>query len=96
MSMTRNHPGLESSEPTVALMEGLELADAIRRTVMARRECGLESLLKAHPEFTWNQVFLEVDRMSRCGELRLKRTKSGEYNVTVPKRSMVNVVRRHD
>jgi len=89
MSMTLNHPGLQSSEPpVVALKESLELADAIRRTVLARQECSLESLLQAHPGFTWNQVFLEVDRMSRNGELQLKRLESGDYNVTVPGLSM--------
>ena len=84
MSMTLNHPAWQSSESVESILEGLELADAITRTVMARQECSLESLLQAHPGFTWNQVFLEVDRMSRNGELLLKRLESGEYNVTVP------------
>lgn len=84
MSMTLNYPVLQSSEPAGSVMDGLELADVIRRTVMAKQECCLESLLQAHPGFTWNQVFLEVDRMSRSGELLLKRTESGEYQVAVP------------
>jgi hypothetical protein len=84
MSTTLNHPPLQSSEQMGSIMETLGLTDAIRRTVIARQECCLDSLLTAHPYFTWNQVFLEVDRMSRSGELLLKRTSSGEYNVSVP------------
>lgn len=84
MSIALNHSTLQPSEPIVSIMEDRALADVIRHTVMARQECCLESLLKAHPGFTWNQVFLEVDRMSRSGELLLKRTPSGEYHVTVP------------
>ncbi len=54
--------------------------DALRRT----RECDLEELVRGCPAFTWNQVFLEVDRMSRTGEVRLVPRKAGAYAVRLP------------
>lgn len=35
-------------------------------------------------EFTWNQVFLEVDRLSRAGHLRLALIGPGRYAVELP------------
>ena len=60
----------------------------------------LEELLHALTGYTWNQVFLEVDRMSRTGELRLFYRGPGMYTVCLPlsttqyiveERSMVSV-----
>ena len=46
--------------------------------------CQLEELVNISPSYTWNQVFLEVDRLSRTGELRLLSVRPGVYAVTLP------------
>lgn len=87
MNVTLTHSPRRSSQLVESVEGQEELVDAIRHTVMTRQECCLDSLVMACSRFTWNQVFLEVDRMSRCGELRLKRTGRGKYNVSLPPRS---------
>jgi len=46
--------------------------------------CDMEDLVKGCPSYTWNQVFLAVDHLSRTGELRLLSKRSGVYMVTLP------------
>jgi hypothetical protein len=36
------------------------------------------------PELTWNQVFLEVDRLSRTGQVRLTAMGEGTYTIWLP------------
>lgn len=51
--------------------------DALRR----KQECDLEELARGCSSYTWNQVFLEVDRLSRTGEVRLVPRRAGVYAV---------------
>jgi hypothetical protein len=64
-----------------------DLTADILRTVALHRECRLEALVEACSSYTWNQVFLEVDRMSRAGQLRLNVRSGGEYSVCIPTHS---------
>ena len=59
-------------------------ADLIVETIAHHPGCGLDDLVTLCPEFTWNQVFLEVDRLSRAGHLRLALIGPGRYAVEVP------------
>ena len=59
------------------------LTETIAHTLMRGEECRLETLLETCSGFTWNQVFLAIDRMSRTGQLLLKRGASGDYSVSV-------------
>ena len=43
----------------------------------------MEDLLQSCNAYTWNQVFLEVDRLSRTGELRLLYKRDGDYAVSL-------------
>ena len=61
-----------------------DIAGNIVQMVKHRQACDIEDLLEACPSYTWNQVFLEVDRLSRTGELRLFSKRAGEYTVTLP------------
>lgn len=54
-----------------------QILDAVRRVP----EYEMEELLHAFPGFTWNQVFLELDRLSRTGEVRLLSKGQGLYAV---------------
>jgi hypothetical protein len=58
-----------------------EVLSIVRR----KKTCNLDDLLQECASYTWTQVFLEVDRMSRSGELRLVSKKAGEYSVTLPR-----------
>jgi hypothetical protein len=36
-------------------------------------ECEFEALVARYPEFTWNELFLEVSRLSRAGQVTITR-----------------------
>ncbi len=55
--------------------------DRIMGAVARSPGCLLEELVLACPTLTWNQVFLEVDRLTRAGQLRLKAQGPGMYSV---------------
>jgi hypothetical protein len=42
----------------------------------------LENLIVACADLTWNQVFLELDRLSRSGRIVLRQISPGRYSVT--------------
>jgi hypothetical protein len=44
--------------------------------------CDLEMLIEECHDLTWNQVFLELDRLSRRGEVTLTKRGRGHYTVT--------------
>jgi len=46
--------------------------------------CGFDQLVKDCSEFTWNQLFYEVDRLSRLGQLCLIRVGAGHYFLRLP------------
>jgi hypothetical protein len=72
-SFTPNYVGMPS-----------EITGKIVQMVKHRQACDMEDLVKACSSYTWNQVFLEVDRLSRTGELRLFSNRAGRYTVTLP------------
>ena len=72
-SFTPNYAGMSS-----------DITGKIVQMVKHRQACDMEDLLEACPSYTWNQVFLEVDRLSRTGELRLFSNRAGKYTVTLP------------
>jgi hypothetical protein len=46
--------------------------------------CDLDELILECTSYSWTEVFLEVDQLSRNGQLRLLCKKAGEYTVTLP------------
>lgn len=50
------------------------------------RACDLEDVTRQCTGCTWNQVFLAVDHLSRCGEVLLMPRGLGTYTVTFPQR----------
>lgn len=68
-------------------MSQLEIvADRILDAVQYAPGCQLDELLLSVPELTWNQVFLEVDRLSRTGQLRMTAMGKGTYTIWLPDR----------
>ena len=49
--------------------------------VIRSPDCDLDELVLECPELTWNQVFLELDRLSREGRIALKQKAPGQYRV---------------
>lgn len=59
-------------------------ADLIVERIEHHLGCGLDDVVILCPELTWNQIFLEVDRLSRDGVLKLALIGPGRYVVKVP------------
>ena len=57
-------------------MRNQGVANQILEIVKAHPGCGLDELTSFLPDFSWSQIFVEVDRMNRSGQLRLTRTGS--------------------
>jgi hypothetical protein len=62
-----------------------DLGRLLLRIVRKKKTCDLDELLGECTSHSWTQVFLEVDRLSRSGQLCLFCKKAGEYIVTLPK-----------
>jgi hypothetical protein len=60
------------------------LADRILDAVRRAPGCQLDELMLSVPELTWNQVFLEVDRLSRTGQVRMTAMGKGTYTIWLP------------
>lgn len=46
----------------------------------------LDELVSVCSDLTWNQVFLEIDRLSRVGQVRLQSAGRGGYTVWLPEK----------
>jgi hypothetical protein len=53
---------------------------AVKRT----HGCDLDTLAESVPELTWNQVFLEIDRLSREGQILVTCQTRGHYLIQLP------------
>lgn len=53
----------------------------ILKVVRRAPGCQLDELEQSLPGLTWNQIFLEVDRMSRMGQLEVRPIGNGTYTV---------------
>jgi len=60
------------------------VADRIIEAVSHSPGCLFEELVLACSDLTWNQVFSEVDRLSRTGQLLLTKKGPGGYAVRLP------------
>jgi hypothetical protein len=60
------------------------VADRILAAVHSAPGCQLDELVLSIPELTWNQVFLEVDRLSRTGQVRMTTMGKGTYTIWLP------------
>ena len=60
------------------------VTDRIIQTVAENPECQLADVLHACPDLTWNQIFSEVDHLSRSGQVRLRQESAGVYTLSLP------------
>jgi hypothetical protein len=59
-----------------------DLDDRLMEIFIGVPECTLEDIVLKCPDLTWNQVFWEVDRLNRQGQVFLKKKGAGVYTVT--------------
>jgi hypothetical protein len=53
----------------------------ILREMKQRSSCTVDELVRAFPDYTWNQVFRAIDRLIRDGALFFRRPNRFEYVV---------------
>ena len=58
----------------------------ILQTIGYNPGCSLEALMQACLPFTWNQILLEIDRLSRTGEIQLSLSDRGRYTLQLSPR----------
>jgi hypothetical protein len=87
VSIGKGYPGEEgrSKRP------GLTITGLILQTIRRTPNCNLDALVRACPQYTWNQVFLEVDRLSRTGEIELASAGPGQYTMNMPDKRKAEV-----
>lgn len=59
------------------------LRETIFTVVRKTPGCTIEELIRGCSECTWNQVFFEVDQLSRSSELHMKKGDRFGYTLTV-------------
>ena len=63
---------------------GKDLRETILAALRARAGCELEELVQSCQGFTWAEIFLEVDRLSRSGNITLTRHNHSGYWLAMP------------
>jgi hypothetical protein len=57
--------------------ESASIALKILQVVRAHPGCGLDDLVERLSDVQWSDVFVEVDRLSRSGQLRITKPNTG-------------------
>ena len=60
------------------------VADRILEAVHCAPGCQFDGLVLSVPELTWDQVLLEVARLSRTGQVRVTAVGKGTYIIMLP------------
>ncbi len=60
------------------------VTDRILGAVQRTHECDLDALTKSLPDLSWSQVFLEIDRLSRQGQVLVSVGTKGRYLIRLP------------
>lgn len=73
-----------SQERDLALLRSKPIATQILESLARNPACEFQQLLADCSEFTWNQLFYEVDRLSQLGQLCLTSVGGGHYFMRLP------------
>jgi len=63
------------------MLQERTVTDQVMEAVAHHPGCLMEEVILACPELTWNQIFLEVDRLSRSGRVHVTLEGTGVYRV---------------
>ena len=66
------------------------VTDRILGAVQRAHGCDLDTLTKSLSDLSWSQVFLEVDRLSRQGQVRVRLDSGSRYMIRVPDHNRVS------
>ena len=70
------------------------VTDRILGHIQRTHGCDLDTLIRSLSDLSWGQVFLEVDRLSREGQVQVTLDTEGRYMIRLPDHSRVPVT--HD
>jgi hypothetical protein len=59
-----------------------EVTDKVMQVIIRSPGSSLDEITLECPNLTWNQVFCEIDRLSRTGQVRLTAKGRGLYGVS--------------
>jgi hypothetical protein len=62
----------------------IPVTDRILGTVQRTHGCDLDTLTNSLSDLSWGQVFLEVDRLSRKGQVLVTLDTGGRYMIRMP------------
>jgi len=65
------------------------VTDRILGTVQRMHGCDLDTLANSLSDLSWGQVFLEVDRLSREGQVLVSLGAGGRYMIRMPDHNRV-------
>ncbi|MGQ0812362.1 MAG: hypothetical protein ACT4OO_14215 [Nitrospiraceae bacterium] len=74
----------DAHQKKIAMSQQGTTADRILEAVRRAPGCQLDELEHSLPGLSWNQVFLEVDRLSRSGKVWMISMGDGMYAVRPP------------
>jgi len=60
------------------------VTDRVLGQVQRTHGCDLDTLTKSLSDLSWSQVFLEVDRLSRDGQIQVTLDNEGRYMIRLP------------
>jgi hypothetical protein len=60
------------------------VTDRILGQVQRTHGCDLDMLTKSLSDLSWSQVFLEIDRLSRDGQVQVTLDTEGRYMIRLP------------
>lgn len=60
------------------------VTDRILGAVQRTHGCDLDMLTKSLSDLSWSQVFLEIDRLSRQGQVQVTLDTGGRYMIRMP------------
>jgi hypothetical protein len=63
------------------------VTDRILGAVRHTHGCDLDTLANSLSDLSWGQIFLEVDRLSRKGQVLVTRDTGGRYMIRLPDHS---------
>ncbi|TKB73844.1 MAG: hypothetical protein E8D46_08130 [Nitrospira sp.] len=68
----------------------IPVTDRILGAVQRAHGCDLDSLADSLSDLSWSQIFLEVDRLSRDGQVRVTLGTGGRYMIRLPDHDRVS------
>jgi hypothetical protein len=71
-------------ERDFALLQSKPIATQILESLARNPACEFQQLVAECSEFTWNQLYYEVDRLSQLGQLCLTSVGGGHYFIRLP------------